>query len=623
MADDTLRSSLEGLARTLAGGTAGAVAQVAEALPGSGAAGAVLERGGQLIPGGEPIEQVGSQLRRPEQLARAAKVLLEAGIVRAERPDKLLDAARKLLAWKLTPAGAFVVSALRYPDEPAIVDERGTLTFDEVDRRTNALARAMADAGVGADDSVAIMCRDHRWFIEATVATSKLGATALFYNTAFAGPQLAEVTEREDPHAIVYDEEFAELIGGAAGDRRRWIAWEDGDPAEDSIEHLIQSTDDSDVPAADSPGRITLLTSGSTGTPKGASRGQPDPIDPIVAILSRIPLRSREPTFFAAPLFHAWGFLQFNMGLLLSSTFVLRRKFDPAATLEKIAETRTTALAIVPIMLQRILELDDDERTRHDLSSLRVVASSGGALSAELATNWMDTFGDNLYNLYGSTEVAWAAIATTDDLRAAPGTSGPAPPGTSLKILDQESRDEKPPGESGEIFVGNKMLFEGYTGDEEQDDMVDGHMTTGDLGHLDENGRLFVEGRADDMIVSGGENVYPEEVEEALEKHPSVAEAAAIGVDDDEFGQRLKAFVVKDGEVSEDDLKSHVKENLARYKVPREIEFVDELPRKPQGKVDKKKLEAENEDSGGGEDSSDDGGESRSEASEASSGAAS
>jgi fatty-acyl-CoA synthase len=269
---------------------------------------------------------------------------------------------------------------------------------------------------------------------------------------------------------------------------------------------------------------------------------------------------------------------------------VLRRKFDPEATLAKIEETKATTLVIVPVMLQRILELDESEREAHDISSLRVVASSGGALSADLATEWMDTYEDNLYNLYGSTEVAWVAIATPKDLRDAPGTAGTAPPGTSIRILDEESHEDKPPGESGEIYVGNAMLFEGYTGDEDDKDMVDGHMTTGDVGHLDENGHLFVEGRADDMIVSGGENVYPEEVEEALQKHDSVSEAAVIGVEDKEFGERLKAFVVKDGEVSEEDLKSHVKENLARYKVPREIEFVDELPRKPQGKVDKEKL---------------------------------
>jgi fatty-acyl-CoA synthase len=213
----------------------------------------------------------------------------------------------------------------------------------------------------------------------------------------------------------------------------------------------------------------------------------------------------------------------------------------------------------------------------------------------------MDTFGDNLYNLYGSTEVAWAAIGTPEDLRAAPGTSGKAPPGTSLKIFDQESKEEKPPNEEGEIFVGNQMLFEGYTSDDEEDEMIDGHMTTGDLGYLDDEGRLFVQGRADDMIVSGGENVYPEEVEETLEKHESVAEAAVIGVEDEKFGERLKAFVVKDGEVSEDDLKGYVKEQLANYKVPR----------KPQGKVDKQKLkEGSSDDEGGDESESDSDGDS-------------
>src|SRR3954469_11861807 len=340
MADDTLRSSLEGFVGQIAGGAAGAAATVAEAVPGTGVAGSVLEKAGEILPGGGPLEAAGSQLKRPEQLARAAKVLAEAGIIRAERPDVLLKSAQALLAWQLTPGAAFVANALRFPDEPAIIDDQGTLTFAEVDRRTNALARAMAEAGVGEDDSVAIMCRDHRWFIETTVAISKLGATALLYNTQFAGPQLKEVTEREDPKAIVYDEEFGELIEEGAADRIKWIAWTDSDDVDgDTVESLIESTDDSDVDAPDSPGRLTLLTSGSTGTPKGASRGQPDPIDPIVAVLSTIPLRAREPTFFAAPLFHAWGFLQFNLGMLLSSTYVLRRRFDPEATLAKIDET--------------------------------------------------------------------------------------------------------------------------------------------------------------------------------------------------------------------------------------------------------------------------------------------
>ena len=374
---ETLRTSLEGFVGEIAGGAAGAVERMADALPGSGVAGALLEQAGSVLPGGDALEGLGGRLKRPEQLARAAKVLIEAGIIRADRPDTLIRATRAMLSWQFTPAAAAVVSALRYPDEPAVIDEKGTVTFAELDKRTNALARGLREAGVDSGDSVAIMCRDHRWFIESVVAASKLGATALLYNTAFAGPQLEEVTKREDPAGIIYDEEFSEVIEGAGKDRHRWVAWHDDDSDADTIESMIEASDDSDLPSPKTPGKITLLTSGSTGTPKGASRGQPDPIEPIVAVLSRIPLRAREPTFFAAPLFHAWGFLQFNLGLLLSSTFVLRRKFDPKATLEKIEEAKATALIVVPVMLQRILELDEEDREGIDLSSLRTVASSG------------------------------------------------------------------------------------------------------------------------------------------------------------------------------------------------------------------------------------------------------
>ena len=547
----------------------------------------------------------GGEMSQPARLARAAQVLTKAGVIKAESPVTAAKAVRTLVQWKLTPAAGFVVSAIRYPDEPAIIDEKGELTFGEVDRRTNALARALADEGVGRDSSVAIMCRDHRWFIETAVAVGKIGATALFYNTHFAGPQLKEVTEREDPAVIVFDEEFTEALGDAAKDRKRFVAWRDDDDAnhgdaggDKSIEDLIENGDDSPVDPPETPGKITLLTSGSTGTPKGATRSQPDVIEAVVAMLSQMPLKARQPTFFAAPLFHAWGFLHFNMGLLLASTYVLRRKFDPEQTLKAIDETNATALVAVPVMLKRILDLDDETRKKHDVSSLEIVASGGGALSGDLAQGWMDAFGDRLYNFYGSTEVAWAAIAGPEDLRDAPGTTGQAPPGTSIRILD-EGGNEVSQGQTGEVHVGNKMLFEGYTGDDEDESVVDGHMTTGDLGYLDDKGRLFIEGRADDMIVSGGENVYPEEVELKLGQHESVAEAAVVGVEDEEFGERLKAFVVvKGGEVSEDDLKAYIKENLADYKVPREVVFLDELPRKPQGKVDKKALESDDSESG-------------------------
>jgi fatty-acyl-CoA synthase len=176
-------------------------------------------------------------------------------------------------------------------------------------------------------------------------------------------------------------------------------------------------------------------------------------------------------------------------------------------------------------------------------------------------------------------------------MRTAPGTAGKAPRGTVLKILEEDGGRELPTGETGRIFVGNEMLFEGYTGGGEKE-VVDGLMSTGDVGHVDEEGRLFVEGRDDEMIVSGGENVFPAEVEDQLAKHEAVKDVAVIGVDDEKFGQALKAFVVKKGgaKLSEDDAKKYVKANLASFKVPREIEFMDELPRNATGKVLKREL---------------------------------
>jgi len=524
------------------------------------------------------------------QALEAARVFARAGLIAPVRPDRAVRAGLELARFGPTPAAGYGATAARTPHEPAIVDELGELTFAEVHRRTNALAHSLGEAGVREGDGVAIMCRDHRGFVEATVAVSKLGASALYMNTSFAAPQLAEVVRREGARAIVYDEEFSELLAEAGRRRKRFVAWHDGDrrPPDPTLESLIEQGDPSPVDPPSEEGRTVILTSGTTGTPKGAARTSPG-IGAAAAILSRIPYRVRERTFVAAPLFHSWGFAHFTLGLLLSTTLVLRRRFDPEATLLAIERHRVQHCPMVPVMLKRILDLPEETRRRYDTSSLRTVAVSGSALSGDLARRFMDEFGDLVYNLYGSTEVAWASIATPEDLRRAPGTAGKAPPGTVLKILDEDGVEVEP-GHTGRIFVGNSAQFEGYTGGGGKE-VLDGLMATGDVGRLDDAGRLFVEGRDDDMIVSGGENVFPQEVEELLEARDDVREAAVIGVDDEEWGQRLKAFVVpRDGELSEDDLKGYVRQNLARYKVPREIEVIDELPRNTTGKVLKREL---------------------------------
>jgi acyl-CoA synthetase (AMP-forming)/AMP-acid ligase II len=533
-----------------------------------------------------------SATERVLQKLFTAKTLVGAGVVTPTRPSRVARAVRALHGFGPTPAAGYSISAIRFPTATALVDDLGTLTFAEVHRRTNALAHALRAAGVGQGSSVAIMCRNHRGFIDTTVALSKLGAHALYLNTAFAGPQITEVAEREQPTAIVYDAEFENLVHDAGKGRKRFIAWHDADePAGDPrLEDLIASGDPSDVDPPSEKGRVVILTSGTTGSPKGAQRRQPESLGPAAALFDMIPLHAREHTMLAAPMFHSWGFAHFTLGMALSSTLVMRRKFDPEDTLSAMAQHECTALVVVPVMLQRILELPAETIERYDLRALRVIAASGSALPGELALKVMDRFGEVLYNLYGSTEVAWATVATPKDLREAPGTAGRPPRGTVVKLLDDDGA-EVPPGATGRIFVGNEMAMEEYTGGGGKQ-VVAGLMSSGDVGHFDRQGRLFVAGRDDEMIVSGGENVFPREVEDLLSGHAAVAEVAVIGVADEEFGQRLRAFVVVESgrEPSADELRDHVKANLARYKVPREIVFIEELPRNATGKVLKREL---------------------------------
>jgi acyl-CoA synthetase (AMP-forming)/AMP-acid ligase II len=521
-----------------------------------------------------------------------AKVLREAGILAPMRPDKALKIGATFLRWGASPATGVATAALHHPHELAIVDERGALSWERLHRRSNALAHSLAEMGIGPGDGFGVMCRNHRGFVEATLAAAKLGAGALYLNTMFAGPQLAEVTRREGPKALVYDEEFTELLSGVDPSVQRIVGWCEGETSEPTLDSLIERGDESNLrPPPDKP-KFVILTSGTTGTPKGAQRSSPEGLLPIASLIDRIPFRSRMTMMIAAPLFHSWGFFHFVMSLPTASTMVLRRRFDPEETLKAVEQSRADVLAAVPVMVQRILALPDEVLDRYSLPSLKITSLSGSALPGELAIAWMDRFGDNVYNLYGSTEVAYATVATPEDLRAAPGTAGRPPRGTVIRLYD-ESGTEVPQGEVGRIFVGNEMAFEGYTGGGGKE-IIDGLYSSGDVGHIDADGRLFIDGRDDEMIVSGGENVFPREVEDLLADHEAVEEVAVIGVEDDEFGQRLKAFVVvRSGrEVSHSELTAHVKANLAGYKAPREVEFLDELPRNATGKVLKRDLRA-------------------------------
>ncbi|AKK25661.1 acyl-CoA ligase FadD12 [Mycobacterium sp. EPa45] len=526
-------------------------------------------------------------LSRLTSVGDAVVTLAKAGLLTPMRPDRTVAMVAAARDEGLSIATGFATAAARRPDSPGLIDELGTLTWRELDQRAHALAAALQQLPGGAPEVVGIMARNHRGFVESLIAATRIGADVLLLNTSFAGPALAEVVNREGADVVIYDEEFTPSVDRALADRPsavRILAWTDEPTEAPTVEKLITKHAGQRATKNERKSRLILLTSGTTGTPKGAKHSGGGAGN-LVAILSRTPWRLGETTVVVAPMFHAWGFSQLVFSSAMACTVVTRRKFDPEATLALVDKYKATGLCVVPVMFDRIMDLPDDVRKKYSGRTLRFAACSGSRMRPDVVTRFMDEFGDVIYNNYNATEAGMIATATPADLRAAPDTAGKPAMGTEIRIFDDEFNDV-PTGEVGRIFVKNSTQFDGYTSGNTKD-FHDGYMSSGDIGRLDEAGRLFVVGRDDEMIVSGGENVYPIEVEKTLAAHAEVAEATVLGVDDEQFGQRLVAFVVlTDGATANpDDLKAHVRENLANYKVPREISILSELPRGSTGKI--------------------------------------
>ncbi|MBI5336410.1 MAG: bile acid CoA ligase [Mycolicibacterium rufum] len=522
--------------------------------------------------------------------------LTRAGLIAPMRPDKYLRIVGAMQRENMAVTSGFAAAAQRCGDRAGLIDEIGILTWRQIDRRADALAAALQALPGGQPDVVALMARNHRGFVDTLIAANRIGADVLLLNTSFAGPALAEVVAREGEGrslVLIYDEEFSDTVDRALQGRPetpRIVAWTDTDGHELTVEQLIDAHAGQEPRRATARSRTILLTSGTTGTPKGATHSGGDP-GVLKSILDRTPWRAEQPVVVVAPMFHAWGFSQLVFAASMACTVITRRKFDPEATLDLVDRHRATGLCVVPVMFDRIMELPDEVLDRYSGRSLRFAAASGSRMRPDVVIRFMDRFGDVIYNNYNATEAGMIATATPRDLRAAPDTAGRPAEGTEIRILDGDFH-EVPTGETGAIYVRNKTQFDGYTSGATKD-FHDGFMSSGDVGYLDEEGRLFVVGRDDEMIVSGGENVYPIEVEKTLTAHPDVAEAAVLGADDEKFGQRLVAFVVltPGAAATPDSLKQHVRDNLANYKVPRQITILDELPRSITGKISRKELQ--------------------------------
>ncbi len=509
----------------------------------------------------------------------AGRVVARSMIKHFERPDRLPRALIAMAPWGQSIAGLLAGAAARYPERVAVYDDTGSITYQELWQRAQAIASALQARDVGPGVGVGLLARNHRGFIEAMTAIAATGADLVLLNTGFAGPQLADVVEHEHIQVVIHDEDFAPIAEGC-GAR---LVLDEGDL------DLMAQSDAAIRPGAD-PGSVVILTSGTTGRPKGAARrSDASGVESVAALLERIPMRVGDTQVIAAPLFHAWGFSHLLLGLSRCATNVLARRFDPEMTLRATSQLNARVLVVVPVMMSRILALPDATLQRWRTPTLEVIASSGSAIGAKLVTDVLDHFGPVLYNLYGSTEVAIATIADPDDLRHEPSTAGRVALGVAVEIVDDHGEPVRE-GEVGRVFVGGSMKFDGYTngGDKER---IRGLMSTGDMGHF-RDGLLFIEGRDDDMIVSGGENVFPSEVEDLLHQHPAVADVAVVGIPDDEFGQVLSVHIVREPgtKLTKAQVRDHVKQNLARHKVPRDVSFVKELPRNTTGKLVRRAL---------------------------------
>jgi fatty-acyl-CoA synthase len=526
---------------------------------------------------------------------RTARRLLEAGALSPKSPLGIAAALPWLIGRGPSLGIVTQMHAVTLGGKTALIDRGGSLTWGDVDRRANQMAHALLAAGVEPGDKVGVLLRNGREMADVCLAAQKVGIIGCPLNTWAKAKELKAVMEGIEPRLMFYDVRHSAQVEAAldASVERVHVGPDDdatdGSVPFDAFIHGAPSGPPKPLTRNRGSARIIIQTSGTTGTPKGAPRdAASNGLGALANLIGSVPYRRSDVVLCPAPMFHSFGLATFTFATALGATLVLPERFDPEESLALIEEHRASAASFVPVMVRRIVSLPEEVKARYDLSSLRIVMTSGSALSIDLKRAATELFGEVLYDLYGSTEVGWVAIASPEVIKERPRSVGRPVEGIEVAVFSSEG-ERLPRGETGELYIKSDVLFEGYTSGETKDSR-DGFMSVGDLGRLDEEGYLYIESRSDDMVVIGGENVYPIEVEETIEEIPGVSEVTVLGIEDDEYGQVLAAFVV--GDTDEEEIRSRCKEELASYKVPRKIEILDELPRTSTGKVLKRDLAA-------------------------------
>jgi fatty-acyl-CoA synthase len=532
-------------------------------------------------------------IRRARAVARLA---VRSGVLFDAHPAAAVEALRMRLAGPLGLPSLVRVHAAAKPDAPALVFGDRTLSWRTLDERIDRLANGLRRAhGLGAGDAGVLVMHNRPEFLEAQAALARLGASAVSVSWRSTPEELAYLVEHSGAKAVLVEASVADAVEAARERLPRvpasnFIAVGGEREGFASYDALVEGAAATRLDGQE--GSVVIYTSGTTGKPKGAVRRFPKEMAwAVLHVLDELPIRVDDRHLVVAPMYHstAFGFIGFT--LTLGGTVVIEPRFDPERFLAAIEEHRITTTAVVPTMLHRVLELPPAVRERYDTRSLHAIFSGGAPLSGTLARRVIDELGHVLYNFYGSTETGLNTLATPEELLLAPGTIGHAIEGNDIRLLDERGRDV-PDGETGELWVKNAMLVAGYHRDDEatRASMRDGYFSVGDLAHRDAHGLYHIDGRKRDMIISGGVNVYPAEVEEVLHRHPHVAEVAVVGVPDPEWGERVRACVVPRGALDEAELIAWARRQLSGPKAPRELRLMDELPKNPTGKVLKRQL---------------------------------
>jgi len=491
--------------------------------------------------------------------------------------------------------------ARRHPDKPALIMGDAVITYRELDTDTNALANALLGLGIVPGDRIGVLFHNGPEILISWSAAGKIGATPIAVNYRFKADELSYIINDSESRLLIYGAEFEDTVCAAkpklTNRSIKYVRPGGGSPETFDLDELTRNASDA-APEVETGSHgvasSLIYTSGTTGKPKGVVRSSKNRLNSLLGYAYNFESTYDDVHLVAGPLYHAAPYAWAAFSLILGNTVIIMPRFDAEAFLRLVEKYRVSTTWLVPTMVNRIVNLPADIRNQYDISSLKSITIGGESFPFPLKERAVAFFGPGrIFEFFGGTEISCVTYMRPEDQLRKPGSCGKPARGNEIRLLD-EKMNEVPQGEVGIMYVKSPFLLDAYYKNPEatQANYHEGYFTVGDMARVDEEGYYYIVDRAVDMIISGGVNIYPAEIEELLYNHPSVFDVGIIGVPNPDWGERIVAYVVPQpgAEISEEDIQNYVGENLASYKKPKEVYFVEELPYTPSGKLLKRVL---------------------------------